>query len=250
MGRHFLSPTLGEHNPNVRPILHGGTSAKTVEQAVTNLGAVKLADVGKPNFPIALNELGKVTAELDPNIGLSGLSLHGPTEVTVGKTVTYRITDFNYSINYQVTAVGGTATLSGDIITYVAGSSVGEFTLTLNNRTVPVKLVAAKPEAPVIIVPVANASNQALVISFTASVFKMDAGTDSHIATDWELTTNSANGLSTVPIPQVVGDTVNLTTWQVTGLQQQTTYFVRARYQGAVSGYGPWSEASAFTTGQ
>lgn len=250
MGRHFFSPTRGEHNPNVRPISHGGTSGKSAEQAVTNLGAIKLTDVGKPAFPIALDEFGKVAADLDPNIGLSGLSLYGPTVVTVGTTVTYKLTDFNYMLNYQVNATGGIATISGDTITYVAGSSVGSYTLSVNNRVVPIELVPARPTAPSVIVPVANASNQATTVSFTASVFQMDAGNDTHIATDWELTSNSATGLSTVPVPYVVGDTVNLTTWGVSGLQPQTTYFIRVRYQGTVSGYGPWSETSAFTTGQ
>ncbi len=97
MKRDLYSPLKGKYNPNVRPIRHGGTSAKTEQQAAINLGGLPTGQ-DLPESHMTLNSEGKLPVAKFGNLQMSGLSVKGPLEVAKGKTYSYTITDYDVAI--------------------------------------------------------------------------------------------------------------------------------------------------------
>ena len=103
----------------------------------------------------------------------------------------------------------------------------------------------SKPTMPSITAPANGATGLNTTVNFSSTSFSMGSGSDSHAASDWQLSTDSSfNNI----ISQVSGDTSHLTTWSVSGLAIGTSFYVRVRHKGSVSGYSDWSNGSTFRT--
>lgn len=98
---------------------------------------------------------------------------------------------------------------------------------------------------PTIIGPAQGATTVGSSVSFGISSFISSGGPDTLNSVSWQLATDS--GFTTIA-QQSADDTVNLTTWNVTGLSANTTYYFRARWKGNIFGYGNWSTTLSFTT--
>lgn len=98
---------------------------------------------------------------------------------------------------------------------------------------------------PNISIPANAADGVSLSPSLTASAFSVTGGSDTHQSSDWQMATDS--GFTNI-VKSTTGDTVNKTTWSVTGLSPNTTYYVRVRYKGTSLPYSAWSTVNQFNT--
>lgn len=100
------------------------------------------------------------------------------------------------------------------------------------------------PNAPTIVTPAADAVDVSLALTVTGSAFDAYV-TDTHHSSDWQIATDS--GFTNI-VRSATDDTLNKTSWAVTGLIDLTVYYVRVRYKGTTWGYSEWSAVSQFTT--
>ena len=125
-------------NPGeVLPIALGGTGARTVEGAAKSLKLVTRAEANQPFKAVLLNELGQLDPQLIPP-GIEGVyvpSVYGPSTVQGGTTVTFEITNYSREIVYSLSAIGGTASRSIEVISFTALNNVTEGQLVVNGTS-------------------------------------------------------------------------------------------------------------------
>lgn len=97
---------------------------------------------------------------------------------------------------------------------------------------------------PAITSPSNGASGLGPTLTVTSSNFS-SSGSDTHKASDWEISTNS--GFTTV-VKSSYGSTTELTSWGVTGLQANLSYYVRVKHYGNSGAVSDWSTAISFNT--
>ena len=150
--------------------------------------------------------------------------------------------------NWNVSGVG---TLNENLITLnfalggifcgLNGGEPGRFSATV------VKQVSnIPPYKPTLISPTNGASDISLTPRFQTSIFSDPNSEDSHLKTEWQVSTVS-NFSSTV---LNIISSVNLTTMTVPhlALSEDTTYYWRVRYYDNHSSVSPWSNTFSFTT--
>lgn len=181
----------------------------------------------------------------------AAVTVSGNRTIYVTQSTTLTITNYDSATSYSVTATGGTASITGDTITYTAGSTAGSFALDITAgtalRSIAMTVNAASVTAPTITSPAAGATDIAQTPTITTSAFATIGLSDTHLNTDWEVRT-AASGAGTL-IASSSADATNKTSWTVPGnlLTTSTTYYVRARHRGTTLGAGGWGESS-FTT--
>lgn len=104
---------------------------------------------------------------------------------------------------------------------------------------------SAMPASPSITSPSDGAVNIGKTVQVTASSFSVINGTDTHVASHWQLSTSAT--FATI-LYESADDTINKTTWTSGTLSATTQYYIRVRYKGTTYGYGAWSEVIAVTT--
>lgn len=184
----------------------------------------------------------------------SGISLQGSLSLYVNQSTTLTITNYDSATSYSVSATGGTATISGDTITYTADSTAGSFALSVtasntdgtNMRSVAVTVNAVGILQPTNASPSNAATNQdGPSLTLSASAFQTVGMTDTHASSDWQVATDSA---FTNIISSVSDSTTSKTSWQASNLAVNTTYYWRVRYRGATGAVSAWSTATTFST--
>lgn len=83
-------------------------------------------------------------------------------------------------------------------------------------------------------------------LGFVSSAFAMASGTDTHLNSSWVL---SKDPNFTTNVALTMGDTVNKTSWSVSGLEENTDYYVVVAYKGVNSPGTDWSPRVHFKTG-
>ncbi|KDB52030.1 hypothetical protein X805_24000 [Sphaerotilus natans subsp. natans DSM 6575] len=79
-----------------------------------------------------------------------------------------------------------------------------------------------------------------------SSAFALATGSGAaHTSSDWQI---SASATFDTVTASASLDTVNLVSWQYSGLTAGTTYYVRVRHNSATAGASDWSDPVAFTT--
>lgn len=246
MKRTLSSPTRGKYNPNVRPIRHGGTSAKTALQAAINLGALTVTPPSTPSGLVTLGSDNLIPPELFVGIQMSGLSVSGPKNLLTNSTEVYTITDYDCQLTYTVEAVAGTVVRNKDVITYTAPAEVGMTGFKLNGKLIALSVNDQMVATPSIINPANNATlSSGRVVLKTSAFSVLQSKTDTHLSTDWELASDSA---FTQIVKKTTDDEVNLITWSPLDLSPGIKYYVRARHRGATYGHSAWSTTVGFTT--
>lgn len=228
------------------PIEDGGTAGMTVQQAKENLGYISKDEVGVPDGVVRLNAQGLIPVSVHPNpndvIKLVA-TLEGPSQVMLGQSGTYKITDYDSFINYSFTTTNGTVTRVTDTVTYTP-ATVGAGGFKVGGQDCPVLVVDAKPRAPTIISPVNGATGLGKDVDVVSSAFSSPVPNDTIAGCTCQMATDAyfANIVRTG-----TGSGISPTTW--TGnLQANTTYYTRLRHNGTVSGAGLWSSTVTFTT--
>lgn len=228
----------------------GGTGATTLAQGAKNLGLVTRDMVNKPNGVLLLNSLGALDKNALPGAvsNPSNPSLYGDNVVMVNQTLTLKITNYDSFVNYTVSAVGGTAVVKGEDVIFTAGSTAAAGSITLNGKSYGITVVTA-PEAivatPSITSPVNGTTSMAASVTVTSSAFSITNSTDTHLSSDWEISTDSSFATT---FAQSLNDTVNKTSWTVSGLAALTKYYVRTRHKSSDDKLSGWSPISNFTT--
>ena len=183
-----------------------------------------------------------------------GITLEGNLSLYVSQTTTLTITNYDSATSYSVSATGGTATISGNTITYVAGATAGSFAISVtasnsdgtNMRSVAVSVLAAGILQPTNSSPSNGATNQdGPSLTLSASAFQTVGMTDTHASSDWQVATDS--GFSNI-VSSVSASTTSKTAWQASNLAVSTTYYWRVRYRGASGAVSSWSAATTFST--
>lgn len=191
-----------------------------------------------------------VQEELGKHVRTS--SLMGPGIVYGGMSYTFEITDYDSFSEYSVEAINATATINEKIISIVVDevdytSNVtisvyrngvhSEFTLPVGEQEV------AKPS---INSPLNNATETPLALTISTSAFATNPTEfDTHSSTDWQVATDAS---FTSKIIDVIADTVNLESYDASGLDTNTTYYIRVRHNGEHLGSSDWSDTVSFTT--
>lgn len=220
----------------------GGTTADNAPQAVVNLGGVSKTTAGQAGGPVPINSSGEIDSiYFDLSSGMY-VSVTGPNTLNANQQGQYVITNFDSFKNYSLIAIGGTVTRSGDIITYTAPNEGGPKGFRINNRPI---IVNVNYTAAVVAKPIISSQVLTTTAELTSSAFALTAGVDTHLSTDWQLATDT--NFSAI-VQQLTNSTSNKTSWSLTGLTQNTTYYVRVRYKTANNVYSAWSSTYSILT--
>ena len=177
------------------------------------------------------------------------VTVSGTLTIYVTQQTTLTITNYDSATNYSVSAVSGTASITGDTITYTAGNTAGTDTLTItagaSSRDISITVNAAGVATPTNSSPANGATDQdGPSLTLTASAFAWVGLSDTHASSDWQLSTVS--DFSTT-VTHSDADTTNKTSWTVTVSTSQT-YYWRVRYRGASGRVSDWSTGTSLTT--
>lgn len=177
------------------------------------------------------------------------VTVDGTLTLYVTQQTTLTITNYDSATSYSVDAVSGLASITGDAITYTAGSTAGTDTLTItagsSSRDIAITVNAAGIATPTNTTPANGATGQSgPTLTLSASAFSWTGLEDTHASSDWELATDS--GFTTI-VDNSYTDTTNKTSWTADASTSQT-YYWRVKYRGASGRESAWSTATSFTT--
>jgi hypothetical protein len=181
----------------------------------------------------------------------AGVNIEGVTEVYVTQEITYTITDFNSFSVYSVSVSAGSVSISDETITLTAPATAGDIVLTVtkdgSDTNFDLTILAAGVATPTNVSPTNGETEIGSSQTLTASAFEALGVSDTHASSDWQLATDA--GFNTI-VDSSIADTENLTSWEVTGLDEDTTYYWRVRYTGTNNGTSNYSTATTFVTSE
>lgn len=180
--------------------------------------------------------------------GGGGPTLQGDTTPYITQTKTYQITNYNSFSSYAVSASAGTASLSGDTITFTAPPIAGNVSLTLTVDGQPtvftVAVQAAGVAKPTNTSPADGAVNIGATPILQSSAFATYSLTDTHLASRWTVYQG--------------GTQVHSSGWRTDALTSYTVpagvvvssmpYTWTVEHQGTTLGDSQPSVATAFST--
>jgi hypothetical protein len=127
-------------------------------------------------------------------------------------------------------------------VRYHSDSHVSEWSDAVSYTTPNIYVVT-----PTITNPADGATNQPAEVTFTTSAFSIANGSDTHVSSDWQLSTTS--NFSNI-IYQSIGNTSNKTsnTIAIPNAQVSTTYYLRVRHNSANYSSSAYATVSFTTT--
>jgi hypothetical protein len=245
MKRTVYSPLYGAQRDRSLPISTGGTSAYTAPNALVNLGAAAKAKEDVASGIAILGADLRVKPENVPaSVGVAA-TVQGPTTVYTYSSSTHTITNYDIATTYVISATLGTVTRSGDTITYTAGSVAGNDNLVINGKNFPITVAASYIAAPTITSPTDGATDRPASLTVTCSDYSPQGACGTHVSSTWQVATDSE--FSNI-IAYTNNDSNNKTAFNVTGLVENTTYYVRV-FQTSSNGISSaWSSVTTFKT--
>jgi len=236
---------------NPAPVNKGGTGANTADGAITNLGGISKFKANTPNNAVGLDEFGNIPVNLLPNnLFVEGVMLTGPNEVDRNTTTRYYITNGNNFKTITVTAISGSVTYTpGQYIDYTSPNTLGSSGFIVNGKTINITVGDPRILKPSIVSPVNYAIGVTVPLNITSSAIQVSSGTlTSHDSSDWQIATDA--NFSNI-IQSLNANTTNKTSWSITDLVANVTYYVRVRYRGTLNGsssVSEWGTYSIFST--
>ena len=185
---------------------------------------------------------------------LTGVALEGDTLVFPGSTNSYLITNFSSFATYSVSSDIGTATVTGDTVSLVidAGQASGGLNMIVTRDGYEYVFRIAIGEQsvaqPVIENPAQGVTDVGSGVTITTSEFlTYPEGADTHASTDWQVATDT--GFTSI-VFESLADASNLEAIAVPSgtFDPSTTYYARARHNGATLGASAYSPTRTFTT--
>ena len=171
-------------------------------------------------------------------------NVKGPGLIYIGDNGSYLITNYDSFTVYTITTTNGTINRTDDTFIYTPDSA-GAGGFTINGKDFTITILNKVVNTPTITSPANNATEISVNTVFTSDVFTTSpAAQDTHVDSDWEL---ASDAIFSSIIQSSYNDAVNKTSWSVSGLIQNTTYYVRVKYRGTVL-TSDWSSVISFTT--
>lgn len=227
-------------------VAEGGTGETDSLAAAETLGLVTGHSVGTGQGPVLLDAQGSINVNqkpagvLDPNLPV----LSGPLSVYANFSGLFKITNFDSTKSYAALSTLGTVVLNGEDVTFTAGTQPGKATITVNGVAHPFTVLPIPIQDPTITSPSNGVSNITDHLTITATPFTTTAP-DTQASTDWQLASDAA---FTSIVQQSMADTVNKSSWSISGLSPRHTYYVRVRYTGVLYKNTNWSPTVKFST--
>lgn len=246
MPRILSRQNAGKSFVNSLTLHEGGTGKNTPTDALDALYGIPSGLKGEPLGPVELDGAGRLNLSALEGISLTDTGIDGDSTIQLRETKEYFLTTYDSYQTYEVEGVLGTARIERNVIYYTAGEMPGIGGFIINGRRINVLVQGIAMLKPSITVPINNAVDRPLFMTFIGSSFQTLGGSDTHVSSDWELATD-VNFVDVVQRSQ--DDSVNLTSWAVTDMQELKKHYVRVRYKGQNAGLSPWSNAVGFTTG-
>ena len=196
----------------------------------------------------AFEAVGADVKALQGAQGGGGPTLQGDPAPYITQTKTYQITNYNSFSSYAVSASAGTASLSGDTITFTAPTSAGNVSLTLTVDGQPTAFtVVVQPAGvatPTNTSPADGAINIGEAPTLQSSAFAAYGLTDTHLASRWTVYKNGTQVHSSGWRTDV------LTSYTVPAgvVTVSTAYTWTVEHQGNSLGNSPASTATGFST--
>lgn len=182
--------------------------------------------------------------------GGTSVSLSGNTSLYILQNINYTITNYNSFSSYSTTVTAGNATITGNTISFTAPATPQTVTLTVsmdgNDNPFSIEVLPATVSTPSNSSPANGVTGQGATIVLTGSAFSWVGTSDTHLNSDWQVASDS--GFTNI-IQSNYADATNKTSWPITGLVSNTTYYWRVRYRGTNNGVSNWSNGTSFTTG-
>jgi hypothetical protein len=243
MSRDIYTPTPAIRGVKVIvPVAKGGTGVASEATLATTLGIIPTNKLNVPSGVATLDGNGFIKSSQLPFSAMPSVTIDGPDEIFPNQVVEFTITNFDIATTYVITVSAGTVTNVGKTITFTAPASAQSITMTVNGRECVFLVKSGAPSKPSIVAPVANGVIGAVTYTFTSSAF-VGNGLP-HATTDWQVSTLA--DFSSIAF-QSLNDATNKLSWNVTGLIDGVSYFVRVRYGASNGANSDWSDARAFS---
>jgi len=246
MPRILSRQSAGKSFVNPLELHEGGTGKNTAPDALNALYGIPSGLKGQALGPVELNGQGRLDLSALEGISLTDTGIDGDSTIQLRETKEYFLTTYDSYQDYEVEGVLGVARIERNVIYYTAGQTPGIGGFIINGRRINILVQGIAMVKPSITVPVNNAIDRPLYMTFIGTSFQTLGGSDNHVSSDWELSTD-VNFIDIVQ--RSYDDTTNLTSWAVTDMQELKKHYVRVRYKGQNAGLSPWSNAVGFTTG-
>jgi hypothetical protein len=188
---------------------------------------------------------GTMEAVVSTPPSAAALTNPGPIYVTQVKSIT--VTNYDGFSTYAASAARGTATISGDMITYTAPATDGGDTLTVTlngvGRDIALDVLPAAVAAPTITSPAESAEISPSNVTITTSAFAPIGIADTHAKSQYVI----KRGATTI---YDSGESNDLTSTTIAnpGLARGEAYTIEARHKGTTLGWSEWSAARSITT--
>lgn len=243
--RTLTSPSAGQTVVDELKVYEGGLGTDNAAAAATAINAVLLSSLGQANGVANLDEDGLIYPEHIPDDGVALIGITGPTNVNMGGSGVYTITNYDMFTTYDVVAISGTVSRVKDTITYNAPAAAGNGGFKINGKTCSVVINGPKPNSPTLAVVDGQGTNNKALVTLTGSAFQMNFGANTHLNTDWEISTS--NTFASIAFSSYANAT-NKTTINFDGLNLSTTYYFRVRYRDNQNNVSDWSSTQSLTT--
>lgn len=247
MSRELQAPTPVVKALTIIPTIgKGGTGQTTEAAAAAAIGALSIDALGAPNGAAQADQDGYIPYAQLPTSAVSGPTIDGPTDIFIGQSVQFTITNYDVNTTYTVGVNAGTIARVGDKLNFTAPATIQNVTLTVNGRPCVFQVRGPGPLQPSVTSPVNAATGVSQTVTLTSSAFAVSGGSATHMYSDWQL---ASDPVFTSVLAQSGNDSVNKTTWPVANLLAGTVYFARVRHKGSDGVASSWSPVTMFTTG-
>lgn len=239
------SPSAGSTVVGLLKEYEGGLRSSDGAGAINALNAVRTSIVDQPLGILGLDENGRVRASSLPALAAPEVSVVGPSELYVGTSGTYTISNYDMFTEYDVDVIAGSVLRNKATITFFAPNAVMPAGFKVNGKSFSPTIKPPGPATPSITSPVDNAASVATSYTLTSSAFNQIGDASAHVSSDWQIATDP-NFITVVK--SSMNSVTDKVSWAVTGLSNNTSYFARVRYLASNANYSSWSATTRFST--
>lgn len=228
-------------------------TSQTVTLAVNGKGYSVVIQPAAPQTPVLVTPIDNAsvlttsyTFTTNAFVPLGDSSTHAMSDWQIATDVGFTNVTFQ-SLNDAVNKTAWTPTGLVDGTSYFARVRFKGSNGNWSNYSITklFSIAVPTPVTPSIVYPAANAIDILMAFSVTTSSFTALADGSSHASTDWQMATDS--GFTNIVKTSLI-DTVNKVSWSVTGLTNNTNYYVRARHRSSSGKASVYSAVQHFTT--
>lgn len=246
MERYLSNPNVDKTVVNTIQVYEGGTGGTTVKEAQDNLDILDKSTVGAPNGLAIMPTNGLFGGSIEGGVGDTPM-IDGPSYVRTNQTNKFFITNYDIKTDYLLSTDMGSIAREEDYLVFKSGPDVGVATIRVNSLEVKLDIFLALINMPNIVYPASGDDTINSKVEIKTTELITGEVNTFHAYTDWELSTT----VTMDNIFKSVEKSANfLTNWNVEGLQENVTYYIRFRYWDNVGNKSSWSEITQFKTRQ